>query len=78
VGDELVARIAQLVGVAVAGEFEGVLERGAVDRRDGDGGVAARGAVGRGGSVSGAAVFARGRIELLDHGEEVGEELTAR
>ena len=73
VGDELVAGVAQLVGVAVAGELEGVLERGAVDRRQGDRGVAA--AVG--GAVPRRAVFARGRVELLDHGEEVGEELAA-
>ena len=36
VGDELVAGVAQLVGVAVAGEVEGALDRGAVDRRHRD------------------------------------------
>jgi hypothetical protein len=49
VGDELVARAAQLVGVTLASEVEGVGDRVAVD-------------CGR-------------RVELLDHGEEVGEEL---
>jgi hypothetical protein len=46
VGDELVARAAQLVRVAIAGEVEGVADRIAVDVD---------------------------RVELLDHGEEVGE-----
>jgi hypothetical protein len=32
VGDELVAGVAQLIGVAVAGEIEGVLDRDAIDR----------------------------------------------
>jgi hypothetical protein len=54
--------VAQLVGVAVAGEFEGVLDRRAVDRRDRDRGVTALG---------------RRGVELLDHGEEVCEELAA-
>jgi hypothetical protein len=49
VGDELVAGVAPLIGVVVAGEIEGVTERGAIDFRR--------------------------RIELLDHGEEIGEEL---
>jgi hypothetical protein len=31
-GDELIAGMAQLVGVAVAGEIEGVLDRDAIDR----------------------------------------------
>jgi hypothetical protein len=49
VGDELVAGVAELIGVVVAGEIEGVRERSAIDS-------------GR-------------RVELLDHGEEVGEKL---
>jgi hypothetical protein len=48
-GDELVAGVAELVGVMVAGEVEGVGKRVAIDS-------------GR-------------RIELLDHREEIGEEL---
>ena len=40
VGDELVAGVAQLVGVALAGEVEGALDRGAVDRRHRDRGAA--------------------------------------
>ena len=71
VGDELVARAAQLVGVAVAGEVEG----------------AGRGRRGRSPparrrrrrcsrpSPSASALSPGGRIELLDHGEEIGEEL---
>ena len=66
VGDELVARAAQLVGVAVAGEVEGVCHRGTVDGRDRGGGLAVGGGLARG----------RG-VELLDHGEEVGEEPAA-
>jgi hypothetical protein len=31
VGDELIARVPQLIGMAVAGEIEGALERGALD-----------------------------------------------
>jgi hypothetical protein len=49
VGDELVAGAAQLVGVALAGELEGVRDSLAID------------------------LFRR--VELLDDGEEVGEEL---
>jgi hypothetical protein len=49
VGDELISRTAHLIAMAVAGEVEGVSQRGAID-------------------------FGR-RVELLDHGEEVGEEL---
>jgi hypothetical protein len=64
VGDELVAGVTQLVGMALAGEVEGALERGAVDRRHRQ----------RGGAGA-MAVFARRRVELLDHGKEVGEEL---
>jgi hypothetical protein len=62
VGDELVAGAAKLVGVSVAGEFESVLDRLAVDRRDRDGRVP---------------VFARRGVELLDDREEVCEELAA-
>jgi hypothetical protein len=39
-GDELVTGVPQLVGVAVAGEIEGVLDRDAVDRGDRDGDAA--------------------------------------
>jgi hypothetical protein len=68
VGDELIAGVAQLVGVAIAGEVEGVLDRDAVDRgnRDGDRTVAV------GGGVS----AARG-VELLDDGIEISQELLA-
>ena len=72
VGDELVAGVAPLVGVALAGEVEGALQGRPVDRRDcrrGDG----RGS-GGGGAIA-VAVFARRSVELLDHGEEVGQEL---
>ena len=68
VGDELVAGVAQLVGVAVAGEVEGVLDRDAIDRIDGDGDAA----VAVGGSVG----ASRG-VELLDHGKEISQELLA-
>jgi hypothetical protein len=68
VGDELVAGVAQLVGVTVAGEVEGVLDRDAVDRGDRDGDAA----VTVGGSVS----AARG-VELLDYGIEISQELLA-
>jgi hypothetical protein len=64
VGDELVAGVAELVGVALQGEVESALDLGAVDRRDRDGGAAVA-VEGRRGS----------RIELLDDGEEIGEEL---
>ena len=63
-GDELVAGAAQLVGVAVAGEVEGAPDRLAVDRRGGQRRVA----------VAAGALGGR-RVELLDHGEEVAEEL---
>jgi hypothetical protein len=49
VGDELVTGAAQLVGVPLAGELEGVANRRAVDLGC--------------------------RVELLDNGEEVGQEL---
>jgi hypothetical protein len=41
VGNELIAGAPQLVGVAVAGEIEGVLDRNAIDRVNRDGDVAA-------------------------------------
>jgi hypothetical protein len=69
VGDELIAGIADLISVALAGEVESALDGGAVDRRRRHRGSTA---VGRGRPV-----FARRRVELLDHGEEVGEELAA-
>jgi hypothetical protein len=65
VGDELIAGVAQLVGVAVAGEVEGVLDRDAIDRGDRDCNAAAV-AVGSG----------RG-VELLDYGKEISQELLA-
>jgi hypothetical protein len=72
-GDELVARVATLVGVAVAGELEGVPERVAVDRRDRERRVAGRG---RAVAVTVAADgVGRRRVELLDDREEVGEKL---
>jgi hypothetical protein len=36
VGDELIAGVAQLVGVPIAGKVKGVLDRDAVDRGDRD------------------------------------------
>jgi hypothetical protein len=65
VGDELVARTPHLIRVALAGELEGVRDRLAVDRRGGRGDPLVRPA-------------ARGRVELLDDGEEVAEELVLR
>jgi hypothetical protein len=62
VGDELVAGAAQLIGVPVAGEVEGARQRLAIDRRDRDRGAAVGVGYGR-------------RVELLDHGEEIGEKL---
>src|SRR4029077_2460015 len=67
VGDELVSRVAHLVGVALAGELEGALDGGAVDRRDRNRGPART-----------CAVFTRRGVELLDHGKEIGEEFLAR
>jgi hypothetical protein len=69
VGDELVAGVAQLVGVTVAGKVEGVLDRDAVDRGNRDGDTAAT-------PVCGIAGAARG-VELLDDGKEVSQELLA-
>jgi hypothetical protein len=67
VGDELVAGVPQLIGVAVAGEIEGVLNRDAIDRVDRDGDVAV---------AIGSTIGARG-VELLDDGKEIGQELLA-
>jgi threonine/homoserine efflux transporter RhtA len=67
VGNEFITGAAHLVGVAIAGEIEGPLERGAIDRRN---------RKGRGVTVA-IAVFGLwiGRVELLHHGEEIGEQL---
>jgi hypothetical protein len=69
VGDELVAGVAQLVGVAVAGEIEGVLDRDAIDRGNRDGDTAAV-------AIRGIARPGRG-VELLDYGKEISQELLA-
>jgi len=68
VGDELIAGVAQLIGMPIAGEIEGVLDRDAIDRgdRDGDAAPAVGSTVGTG----------RG-IELLDDGKEISQELLA-
>jgi hypothetical protein len=68
VGDELIARVAQLVGVAIAGEVEGVLDRDAIDRGNRDGNAAV---------TVGASVSAARGVELLDDGIEIGQELLA-
>jgi hypothetical protein len=65
VGDELVTGTAQLIGVSVTGEIEGARQRAAVDRRDRDRGSAVAPDISLG-----------YRVELLDHGEEVGEKLS--
>jgi hypothetical protein len=65
-GDELVAGVAQLVGVAIAGKLERPPDGGAIDRGDGHGRAAA-------------VRLLRGmRIELLDDGKEISEELSLR
>jgi hypothetical protein len=74
VGDELIARVAQLVGVAIAGEVEGALERGTVDRRRGDSDIA----VSAGGIAVLAAIGARRGVELLNYGKEIGQERLVR
>jgi len=61
-GDELIARSAQLVGMPIAGEIKGTRQGGAVNRRD----------RGRGPATVGSGVVLRRRVKLLDHGEEVG------
>jgi hypothetical protein len=68
VGDELVAGVPQLIGMAVAGEIEGVLDRDAIDRGDRDGDAAA---------TVGSAVGAGRGVELLDDGKEISQELLA-
>jgi hypothetical protein len=68
-GDELIAGVAQLVGVAIAGEIEGVLDRDAIDRRNRDSNAAAV-------SVDGIARAGRG-VELLDYGIQISQELLA-
>jgi hypothetical protein len=69
VGDELIAGVTQLVGVSVAGEVEGVLDRDAVDRRNRNGNAAAV-------TIAGIARASRG-VELLDYGKEISQELLA-
>jgi hypothetical protein len=68
VGDELIAGVAQLVGVAVTGEIEGVLDRDAIDRIDGDGDAAL--------AVC-SSIRPSGGIELLNYGKEISQELLA-
>jgi hypothetical protein len=67
--DELVAGMAQLVGMPIAGEVEGVLDRDPIDRCDRDRDAAA------------IAIRARVRagrgVELLDYGKEISQELLA-
>jgi len=70
VGDELVAGVAALIGVAVAGELECPLEPGPVDGRDRD-----RGAAGGETVPVAVAVFGRGGVELLDYRKEIGQKL---
>jgi hypothetical protein len=67
-GDELVAGVALLVGVTLAGEVEGAGDLVAIDRRDRDRG-ACEGARGP--------VLVRYRVELLDDREQVAEQLSA-
>jgi len=67
VGDELIARVALLVPVVIAGEVECLLDFVAVDdRRHRDRGTAER-----------ARSLLRGRVELLDDREQVAEQLLA-
>jgi hypothetical protein len=68
VGDELVSRVPQLVGVPIAGKIEGVLDRDAIDRGDRDGDAA---------PAIGGSVRAAGGVELLNDGKEIGQELLA-
>jgi len=74
VGDELVARVAQLVGVVIAGKVKGAFDRGPVDRRNRYGYVAIGGA----GMAVGAILTPRRGVELLDDGEEIGQEPPVR
>jgi hypothetical protein len=71
VGDELVARAPQLVGVSIAGEVEGAGDRLTID-------VRCRGRCDRFADAVGVAVLARQRVELLDDGEKVAQELLVR
>jgi hypothetical protein len=67
VGDELVTRVALLIPVVVAGEFEGLRDLVPVDdRRNRDRGAAER-----------ARSLLLGRVELLDDREQVAEQLSA-
>jgi hypothetical protein len=68
VGDELVAGVPQLIGVAVAGEIKGVLDRDAIDRgdRDSDATIA----------IGSAMRVVRG-IKLLENGKKISQELLA-
>jgi hypothetical protein len=69
VGNELIAGVAKLVGVTVAGEIEGVLDRDPVDRRNRDGNAAAI-------AICGSLRPSRG-VKLLDYGKEISQELLA-
>ena len=71
-GDELVAGAPQLVGVALAGELEGVGNRVAVDLGLG------RSVGARGGGDGNRAILLRRRVKLLDNREEIAEELSVR
>jgi hypothetical protein len=68
VGDELIAGMAQLVGVAVAGKIEGVLDRDAVDRGDRDGNAT---------PTVGSTISAVRGVKLLNDGKEISQELLA-
>jgi hypothetical protein len=67
VGDELIAGVAQLIGVTIAGKIEGVLDRDAIDRGDRDSDAAP--AIG--------STIRTGGVELLNDGKEIGQELLA-
>jgi hypothetical protein len=68
-GDELIAGVAQLIGVPVAGKIEGVLDRDAVDGGDRDSDAAL--------IAVGSSIRAGRGVELLDYGKEIGQELLA-
>jgi hypothetical protein len=65
-GDEFIPGVPLLVAVVIAGEFEGLLDLVAVDRRDRHRGAAERAR----------ALLVRG-VELLDDREQVAEQLFA-
>jgi hypothetical protein len=65
-GDELIARAAQLVSVTIARKLEGTGDRLSIDRYDRPRLVAVA-----------VAAFAGLDIELLDHGEDVRQQLLA-